>query len=410
METALEIANESVPFHFDIAESGGLQKIAVAVADPDRDRRKAVAGSIFGPLTGPVREISGYLPTVDEVRWLSEQGFDAVFVSIDGDPDAALRTVESLCFLGRITVIVYSEQQDNDLFMRSVRAGAREFLSLPLEPAALEEALDRVAERTRLAPVLKKKTAGKSFVFLGAKGGAGVTTIACNFAVDLARETTDRVLLIDLDLPLGDAALNLGLQGDQSTISALEQSDRLDPTFLSHLLVRHESGLSVLGAPGRFVRHKIVPTAIDRLLAVASHEFDYVVIDAGSHFDWTRTQLFESASRIYLVTQVGIPELRNSNRMITEGIPQFVDKMEVVLNRHAPKVFGMVDSAIEKTLTKAPQWKIPSDYRAVMEMQSQAAALVTRDFPVARVIRAMAKSACGQTAEPEKKSFFKRFA
>lgn len=409
MEIALEIANESVPLHFDIDESAHTQKISVAVADPDRDRRKSVAGSIFGPLTGEVREISGYLPTVEDARWLSEQGFDAVFVSIDGDSAAALRTVESLSFLGRITVIVYSTQQDNDLFMRSVRAGAREFLTLPLEHAALQEVLGRVAARTRLAPVLKKKTAGKSFVFLGAKGGAGVTTIACNFAVNLARDTTERVLLIDLDLPFGDAALNLGLHGEQSTISALEQSERLDPTFLSHLLVQHQSGLSVLGAPGQFTHYKVVHTAIDRLLTVASHEFDYVVIDAGSRFDWTRTQLFENASRIYLITQVGIPELRNSNRLITESIPQFAGKMEVVLNRYALKVFGVVDSAIEKTLTKAPQWKIPSDYRAVMEMQNQAAALTGKDFPVARIIRAMAKSACGHSMEPEKKGFFKRF-
>jgi pilus assembly protein CpaE len=410
METALEFANESIPPRFDVAKSSGAQRISVAVADPDRDRRKSVAGSIVAPLTGAVREISDYLPTVEDARWLSEQGFDAVFVSMDGDSAAALRTVESLCFLGRITVIVYSGRQDNDLFMRSVRAGAREFLTLPFDHAALEEVLDRVAERTQLAPVLKKKTAGKSFVFLGAKGGAGVTTIACNFAVNLARDTTERVLLIDLDLPLGDAALNLGLHGEQSTISALEQSDRLDSTFLSHLLVQHESGLSVLGAPGQFTHHQIVAAAVDRLLTVASHEFDYVVIDAGSRFDWTRTQLFENASRIYLVTQVGIPELRNSNRLITESIPQFAGKMDVVLNRYAPKVFGMIDSAIEKTLTKAPQWKIPSDYRAVMEMQNQAAAMAGADFPIARVIRSMAKSACGQSAEPEKKSFFKRFA
>jgi Flp pilus assembly CpaE family ATPase len=96
--------------------------------------------------------------------------------------------------------------------------------------------------------------------------------------------------------------------------------------------------------------------------------------------------------------------------MITEGIPQFAGKIEVVLNRFAPKVFGMVDSVIEKALTKPPQWKIPSDYRSVIQMQNQASALASEDFPVARVIRAMAKSIFEQSPEPEKKSFLKRFA
>ena len=41
----------------------------------------------------------------------------------------------------------------------------------------------------------------------GAKGGAGVTTIASNFAVSLAQESRHKVVLIDLNLQLGDAAL-----------------------------------------------------------------------------------------------------------------------------------------------------------------------------------------------------------
>jgi len=35
----------------------------------------------------------------------------------------------------------------------------------------------------------------------------GTTTVACNFAVELAQESGRSTLLIDLDLPLGDAAL-----------------------------------------------------------------------------------------------------------------------------------------------------------------------------------------------------------
>jgi pilus assembly protein CpaE len=409
MNTALEIPAPSVPLVFDIPKRFGAQPISIAVVDPDLERRNAVAGSIFSPQTGAVREVSSYLPGVEDARWLPEQGFDAVFIAIDSDPRAALRMVESLCFLGRITVVVYSERDDQELLMRSMRAGAREFLTLPFAQGALQEALARVAERVQMAPVLKRKTAGKSFVFLGAKGGSSVTTVACNFAVALAQDTGERVLFIDLNLPLGDAALNLGVSCEYSTTSALEQADRVDATYLSGLIARHNSGLSVLAAPGRLHPFKVVDAAIDRLLAVAIHEFDYVVIDAGARFDWTRTKLFETASRIYLVAQVGIPELRNSNRMITEGIPQFADKMDVVLNRFEPRIFGMVDSAIEHALTKVPQWRIPSDYRAVMEMRNQATALCIESSPIARMIRTMARAASGHSGETEKKRFFRIF-
>ena len=86
-----------------------------------------------------------------------------------------------------------------------MRAGAREFLSLPIASGAIAEALVRAMVR-RPAVRSTKKAAGKLMVFVGAKGGSGVTTIATNFAVAITQESQHSTLLIDLDLPIGDAA------------------------------------------------------------------------------------------------------------------------------------------------------------------------------------------------------------
>ena len=115
----------------------------------------------------------------------------------------------------------------------------------------MAEALARAAAR-RPAAQNTKKAAGKLLAFMGAKGGAGATTLACNFAVALAQEPEQKTLLIDLDLPLGDAALNLGIVAEFSAIDALQAGDRLDARFLSQLLVKHSSGVWVLAAPGNF--------------------------------------------------------------------------------------------------------------------------------------------------------------
>src|SRR6185312_17444938 len=116
----------------------------------------------------------------------------------------------------------------------------------------------------------------------GAKGGSGVSTIAGNFAVALARESGHSTLLLDLDLPLGGAALDLGITCQYSTINALQNISRLDSNFLSTLLAKHSSGLSVLSAPDQYTPVNISDEAISKLLAVARQDFDYVVIDAGS--------------------------------------------------------------------------------------------------------------------------------
>ena len=81
-----------------------------------------------------------------------------------------------------------------------------------------------------------KKALGKLFIFAGAKGGSGVTTIAANFAIMLAQESQQNTLLLDLDLPLGVAALDLGINTQFSTANALQNASRLDSNFLSKLI------------------------------------------------------------------------------------------------------------------------------------------------------------------------------
>ena len=109
-----------------------------------------------------------------------------------------------------------------------------------------------------------------------------MTTLACSFAVSLAQESGQKTLLIDLNLPLGDAAINLGIKAQYSIVNALQNSSRLDAHFLAGLLVQHSSGLFVLAAPSELAATHVSDDAIDKMLEVACQEFDYVVVDAGS--------------------------------------------------------------------------------------------------------------------------------
>ena len=70
--------------------------------------------------------------------------------------------------------------------------------------------------------------------------------------------------------------------------------------------------------PPKFPRLRFPKDAIDKLIAIARREFDHVIVDVGSRIDVAAKALFEHASTIYLVTQTGISELRNSNRLISQ--------------------------------------------------------------------------------------------
>jgi pilus assembly protein CpaE len=282
-----------------------------------------------------------------------------------------------------------------------MRAGAREFLTLPLNPATLADALARISIRSTVSSP-GRKTARKIFVFLGAKGGCGVTTLASNFAVALAQESAQPTLLIDLGLPLGDAALNLGMMTEYSTFNALENSARLDASFLSTLLARHSSGLSVLAAPSEFSPNQPQVESLDRLLAVARGAFDYVVVDAGSRMDLKDARFFDESSTLYLITQVGVTELRNTNRMISQYFASRGPKLQVVVNRYTPQALLFDDKQIEKALTRPIDWKVPDDYATARRTQNAATPLVMEESSISRAIRRMARKACGLPEEDEK--------
>jgi pilus assembly protein CpaE len=215
-------------------------------------------------------------------------------------------------------------------------------------------------------------------------------------------------LLIDLAVPLGDVALTLGVESEFSTFNALQAADRLDSSFLSKLLVKHPSGLAVLSGPGKFVPRRDTTQAIARLLAVARQSFDHVVVDAGSRLDPTEISFLDDASVIYLITQVGVAELRNSNRLISQSGGTSA-KIEVVLNRHNPRSTTVPEGYIAKVLTKSPQWKIPNDYASVQRLQVDGIPLIPGNSPISQAIEEMARSVTGQPAPKRKKKGFGLF-
>jgi pilus assembly protein CpaE len=113
--------------------------------------------------------------------------------------------------------------------------------------------------------------------------------------------------------------------------------------------------------------------------------------------------MFQHAFAVYLVTQVSVPELRNSNRLIAEFFTASRTKPEIVLNRFTQRPLGIDEKEIGKALTLQPQWKVPSDYETAQLAQNTASALALKDSSISRVIRQMARVACGLPKNREKK-------
>jgi pilus assembly protein CpaE len=262
------------------------------------------------------------------------------------------------------------------------------------------DAIVRASAR-RLESDRQKKTTGKVLVFRGAKGGSGTTTVACNFAIALKKESGQDVALVDLNLELGDIGVILGLKSAFSVKDALNNPRRLDQDFVSTLLAEHESGVSVLMASDEYgTSPEIEAGTLGKLLYILRDRFPYVVVDAGPSLGLAGNLVYEMADLVYLVMQVDIPTLRNAKRIIShvQGPIDNASRVEVVLNRYDSRKSEIEEAQIAKALALPLSWKIPNDYAGVRRSFDSGAALAGNS-PVAQALSRMARAACGKPQE-----------
>ncbi len=386
--------------------TGGVT-LNVAIIDSDAPRSKAVAAVLFGMQNLQVTEISPYPNNVEDLARLLPQPYDVILLNVDCEADLAFDLAQNLCATSRGYLMAYSSRADMKLAIHLMRAGAKEFFIAPIDPVEVAAAMERAAERTATVSQASRANS-KLFVFLGTKGGCGTTTLAANFALALAQETEGKTLLMDFGLPLGDAAINLGIKTEYSVNNALQYTDRLDARMLSTMVAKHNTGLFVLAASSEFSDVKATPDAIDKLIAVASESYSYVVADAGARIDLLGTSLFDKSAIVYLITQVGITELLNANRMISKFFFTRDQTLQIVLNRFKPSDLLFDEKKITEALTRPAQWKVPDDYAVARRTRETATPMVLIDSALARAIRDMAKTAAGvNTGKPDRKKLFR---
>ncbi|HYM06637.1 MAG TPA: AAA family ATPase [Terriglobales bacterium] len=385
--------------------------LAIVLISPDESRRRALARSLQGQHAAVMREFSAY-PNIAHLSKVTDMDCDVVVIDLDADPEVALDLVESTCSQNpALTVMAYSSNGEPDLLVRCMRAGAREFLTDPLSAPVLAEALIRASAR-RLETDRRKKVSGKMLVFVGAKGGTGVTTLASNFAIALQKESGREVVVVDLDVQLGDVSLVLGLNPKFTVVDALENGHRLDAEFVSSLLTQHSTGVAVLAASDSYHPYSSLDdSSLGKLLYILRDQYPYVVVDAGSSLSRAGDLLLELADSVYVVTQVDVPSLRNANRLIAhmDRTGESHRRVEVVLNRFDPRRVEIDEERIAKALARPLQWKVPNDFVSARRSQNTGVPLALEDSPVSRALHHMARAACGKSSDTEKKKRFGLF-
>jgi pilus assembly protein CpaE len=246
-----------------------------------------------------------------------------------------------------------------------MRAGANEFFAWPPSRSALDEALQRVAARRAAAPGTRQES--RTVVFFGAKGGAGTTTLAVNFGIDVARLRKRPTLIVDLKAGLGEVTLFLGVRSRYTLIDALDNLHRLDNEFMRELVVKHKSGLEILAGSDLFDRPGSNDSSgLEELLRILGRQYECIVVDAGSQLSTAAVSTLYTADHICLIATPDVPSVRNAQRLC-DRIGQLGtsgERVRLLLNR-AAEPYPSPPAQIEKAIGLPIFQTFLSDYKTV---------------------------------------------
>ncbi|MCL6546178.1 MAG: hypothetical protein K6T61_13185 [Bryobacteraceae bacterium] len=376
------------------------RNLNILVIGPDKERRQEIVAELLHHRVAAPIELEAY----SQIRNLAAgaKDWNVALLDLDSDPDLCLAVVQTLSSRNPMgTVMVYAKHRDPELLMRCMRAGAREYLTLPIDHRLLQEALSRAAARRTESAGLENT--GKILVFLGSKGGVGVSTIATNFAVVLNQEGASAFLL-DLNLELGETSLLLGVNPQFTLADVLENARRLDRELLEGMITRHDSGLALIPGPDAVGAVQAFENGdLSRLLGLLQDQFSFIVVDAGHGLLRNGQAFLDMADTVYVVTQADVPALRNAQRYVKHLQRVAGAKVRLVLNRYDVRKPEIDEDHIAKAVGAPVDWRLPSDYQLVRRSHNTAAPLALADSPISLVIRNMAREVCGKPLQPAPK-------
>ncbi len=268
----------------------------------------------------------------------------------------------------RCKFILTSYHVDANFVVEALRGGARDFLGKPVIKDELIGAFKRVADE--FSTNIQTREKSKVISTFSNKGGLGKTTLAVNLAKELADSTKEKVVLVDLNMHLGDITAFLDINPNYDIKYIVDNIDKADGDFLLATLEQYKTpNFYILAdSPFREQVEELSASDLIKLIEVLKKTFAYVIIDNSSILDNKTISVLDFSDLILLITTANLPTLRNCQRCLNIFDKMGYDdsKLKIVLNRFLNNE-GYTIEDVEKALNRPVFWQIPNNYIAVIE-------------------------------------------
>ncbi|MFT4089743.1 MAG: AAA family ATPase [Asticcacaulis sp.] len=229
------------------------------------------------------------------------------------------RSAEILAQLSRLAdvcdattkVVVIGQHNDIPLYRELMRAGVSDYLVAPVQPLQLIKVIGGLFTDP------ESPYAGRTIAFIGARGGAGSSALAHNFAYNLSEAMQANTVIADYDLPFGTAGLDFNQDPLQGIAEALNEPERLDSTLLDRMLTKCTERLSLFSAPASLDQDYLADeVAYEEVTRKVRSVAPFIVLDLPHIWTpWLKKALI-SADDVVIVATPDLASLRNAKNLI----------------------------------------------------------------------------------------------
>ena len=208
-------------------------------------------------------------------------------------------------------VVVIGAHNDISLYRELIRQGVSEYMVAPVQPLQVIKTIAGLYNDPETPFV------GRTIAFVGARGGAGSSAIAHNFAYNLSESMSANTVIVDYDLPFGTAGLDFNHDPLHGLADALNEPDRLDSVLLDRMLTKCTERLSLFSSPAALDQDYVSDVdAFEEVTRKVRSAAPFIVMDLPHIWTpWLKQNLI-AADDVVIVATPDLASLRNAKNII----------------------------------------------------------------------------------------------
>jgi pilus assembly protein CpaE len=212
-----------------------------------------------------------------------------------------------------IPIIVFTARIQEIDRQTALEAGASEFLTKTATPDELVSKVESVLASEVPMPRAEARP-GQAIALFSLRGGVGVSSLAINLAVTLARQPKQKVALLDLCFLSSSVPLMLNVRPKLSLVELSRENTSISLDSLEKYMIAHSSGVKVLPVTLSLTRTApISAKTVERVLSVLKSGFNYVIIDTLSFLDDMTLAALIHSDQIILVLVPEVASIQTAN-------------------------------------------------------------------------------------------------